>query len=136
MRNVVTTLAAMAILVLASACAGIKARETVLMPAMKVAWISVSKDVERGILESLEIEDIDAVDASGLRSEIIAMDVALESGDPMRVADVNWHRLNQIAKIGIEARYDQGEIGLGVRSLLLKRLARFHTAYVKLLVAI
>ena len=95
----VTILAA---ILFASACAGIKARESVLIPAMQVAWLNVSKDIERGIDQALEMNDIDAIQAAGLRSQIIAMDVALEGIDAMRVADVNWRRLNQIAKIGID----------------------------------
>ena len=39
-----TTSAALAALLM-SACAGFQARENVLMPAMKVAWINISKNV-------------------------------------------------------------------------------------------
>lgn len=115
------------------ACAGMQARENVLMPAMKIAWVNISKNVEQGITRSLATDDITQVEAAGLRSEIIAMDSALASGIPVKVADVNWHRLHQIAKVGIQGRYDDDEIGFAVKKILMQRLERFHEAYVTLL---
>jgi len=131
--KILTTIAVTAALMLSSACAGIQARENVLMPAMKVSWIAISKNVEQGISQMLSTADIDATEAAGLRSEIIAMDSALATGEPLRVADVNWHRLHQVAKVGIQARRDAGEIGYTVAKLLNDRLAKFHEAYVALL---
>ena len=129
-----TTLALVAILF--SACAGTKAREELLMPAMKVAWIAISKNVEQGIDAALDTADITPVEAAGFRSEIIAMDSALASGDPLRAADVNWHRLRRLAAQGIEARRARGEIGWGVSKILNDRLAKFHEAYIALLGAL
>ena len=121
------------IMLLVASCAGLSAREEILMPAMKIAWIAISKNVEQGIEAALSTEDIDMNEAAGIRSEIIAMDSALASGNPMRVADVNWHRLRRIAEQGIEARRLEGEIGYGVARLLKSRLQKFHEAYVALL---
>lgn len=102
------------------------------MPAMQIAWTNVAKDVERGIAFAVKSEDIVPNLAAGLRSEIIAMDSALAARDILAVADVNWHRLNQLARSGIAYRYDNDLIGYGVRSILLKRLDKFHEAYIAL----
>ena len=134
--KLLTTMAVLTALLLSSACAGLKAREEILMPAMKIAWRAISKNVEQGIEASLATADIDAVLAAGIRSEIIAMDSALASGDPLRVADVNWHRLKRMAEAGINARRASGEIGYGVAQILLERLKKFHEAYVALLGAL
>lgn len=127
-----TTIALLGAL-LFSSCAGMTARQEILMPAMKVAWIAISKNVEQGIEAALSTADIDDVEAAGIRSEIIAMDSALASGDPLRVADVNWHRLKRIAEQGIASRSSSGVIGWTVARILLDRLNKFHEAYVALL---
>ncbi len=132
MHNLFTIVALLGAL-LASSCAGLTAREEILMPAMKVAWIAISKNVEQGIEYGLFSSEIDASEAAGIRSEIIAMDRALASGDPLRVADVNWHRLRRIAAQGIDWRRQQREIGYGVAYILNQRLGKFHEAYVALL---
>ena len=131
--KLLTSLAVITALLLSSACAGLTAREEVLMPAMKISWQAISKNVEQGIEAALATADITAVEAAGIRSEIIAMDSALASGDPLRVADVNWHRLRRIAEQGIEARRQANEIGYTVAKILKDRLQKFHEAYVALL---
>lgn len=115
-----------------SSCAGLSARQEILMPAMQIAWVNVAKDCERGIQFALDSSDITPVQAAVLRSEIIAMDSALAARDILRVADVNWHRLNQLARSGIGIRYDNDLIGYNVKAILLKRLDKFHEAYIAL----
>jgi len=102
------------------------------MPAMQIAWTNVAKDCERGIQFALDASDITVAEAAGLRSEIIAMDSALAARDILKVADVNWHRLNQLARSGIEHRYSNDLIGYQVKQILQKRLTKFHEAYIAL----
>ena len=119
-----------------SSCAGMTARQEILIPAMRVSWIAISKNVEQGIDAALSTADITPVEAAGFRSEIIAMDSALASREIMRIVDVNWHRLRRLAAQGIEARRARGEIGWGVAKILNDRLAKFNEAYSALLGAL
>lgn len=104
-----------------AACAGIQARERVLMPAMEKVWVNVQEDVNRGIV-LLGRED--------LRPEVERMSAALKSGIPARLKEVDWHSLRLTAMSGIELRNDLTD---GVRAVLLRRLAKFHESYLKVI---
>ena len=126
--KLLSSLAVITALLISSACAGLTARQEILIPSMEIAWVNVSRDCERGIQLALDSEDITPVQAAGLRSEIIAMDSALQARDILKVADVNWHRLHQLALTAIEER----DIGYNVKKILKLRLTKFHEAYVTL----
>lgn len=127
--KLLTSLAAVAALFL-SACAGVQARENVLVPAMKVAYANVAKDVERGVTNALALEDITPAAAAELRKLSADMTAALDVGTVAAVLAVNWHKLETIATIGIET----SGFGPTVKKILRQRLAKFTESYSKLVV--
>ena len=96
---------------LLSACAGTKARENVLMPAMHEAYVRViERHVERG---------------GGDPGESASLREALAAGDVVGVLALDWNALRIAALRGIEARLAGGEIGPGVAASIAETLAEF-----------
>lgn len=114
-----------AALLLAS-CAGLKAREHVLVPAMAMAWVGIAADVEAGLPA---ISPPEGVKVRGL---VQAMEVALASENADAVLAVDWLPLRACAELGISLRLEGGAIGPGVAASLRERLAVFTEALFKL----
>lgn len=112
---------------LVCACAGLKARENALLPAMQVAWPPIAQQVERGIQE-------DPSNAEHLRLEAQEMADALQATSVDLLRDVDWPALQQSAVIGINARVSSQEITSGVAGSLLERVSQFNNAYVKAII--
>lgn len=118
------TLAAMAALLLTLACAGVSARENVLMPAMSKAFATVvAPAVDRGATEA----GVDLGDAVQVFQD------ALDSGDREQVRVLDWSGLRALALSGIQARVDAGEIGPGVARSLLETVNQFDARHSQLL---
>lgn len=100
------------VLVLAS-CAGSAARVESLLPALRLAWPYIVRNVE-GSMPSERVADLAR-----------RMGRALESGD---VVD-GWEVLERAALLGIDVRLARGEIGPGVAESLRERVRMFGVAY-------
>jgi hypothetical protein len=117
MIRVMTVLAFVAM----AACAGIRARDMALLPAVKTAWTSVQQDVLRGDPE--------------LVVEVADLTAAFDSGDRVQIAIVAGRTIDTLleaAQSGIDARLVAGEIGLGVAASLRERLRLFEESIEKL----
>jgi len=119
------SLAATTALLLASACAGIQARENVDLPAMKIAYASIEPDVVRGIDLALTANVITVVQRDALLKTSDGVKQALERRDigALRLAD--WHSLKGYAVAGITSR----NLGPMSTKLLLRRVESFHRLY-------
>lgn len=116
----------LAAIVMLAGCAGMKAREHVLLPAMKMAWVGISSDIDVG----LATLTVDA--AAQVRVEQSHMALFLDAGDIDGILMVDWRRLRQTAEAGITLRVQRGEIGQGVARSLLERLVMFTRALLEL----
>ena len=126
LAQVALNVAAFSALFLSTACAGLKAREHVLVPAMKMAWVGISSDIDVG----LSLLTVDA--ATFVRVKQKRMAAALDAGDIPGVLMVDWSILRSTAEIGITLRLKRGEIGPGVAGSLHERIAVFTRALSKL----
>ena len=116
-----------AVLLLLVACAGLKARRHVLVPAMNMAWAGISSDIDVGI-SGLTVDA-----ASGVRVQQQRMAAALTAGDITGILLVDWPALRKIAHQGIDLRrWKHGQIGPGVAESLRERLRMFTRALLKL----
>lgn len=126
MKKLAPTVAALAVLIL-TACAGVKARENVLMPAMSQAYsTSIQPMVQRGA-------ELPGVDSSAVEAADVAMVEALDSGERERVAAVDWSLLRAAAEGDVSARLQAGEIGPGVAASLRGLLEEFTVQRARLL---
>jgi len=121
---------AVGLLVLA-ACAGVTARNEVLLPAMEVAWVGVKADVEYGIDILVLQGDIEM--ANDARSALAEFDDVFMTGDRERLPATQWPALADLAAQGIQMRVVIGEIGPGVAESKMERLRMFHDALVEVL---
>jgi len=120
------------LLTLLTACAGTRARDNVLLPAMQLAWPGVAKDVEHGVVDGEQQGDLNAASADVLRAGAASMGAALEVGDRFEVLAVDWASLRGMALRGIVVRVARGEIGAGVAGSLRERVAQFNASFLKL----
>lgn len=135
MRHTTLGLVAIVLQLLAVACAGVRARETALMPVMAKAWSTVvAGAVESGVVAGkLPAEQT----AEQVRAASTAMQQALDSGDRYSVRAVDWTSLRQVALDGIAARAalpaSGGGIGGGVAMSLVETVNEFDRNHTKLL---
>lgn len=120
--GVASWFAAVNLALVLSYCAGMKARENVLVPAMKMAWVGISSDIDA----SISLLTVDA--ASIVRSKQKLMADVLDAGDIPRILMLDWRILHGAALIGIILRLKRGEIGPGVAASLRERLRMFTRA--------
>ncbi len=110
-----------ALLALLAACAGTKAREHVLMPAMALAWSTViAPHAERG---------------GASAADVAAVQVLLDSGDRDAAPAIAaaWLVLERDALRGINLRLAAGEIGPNGASILRETLRQFTARVAQLL---
>ena len=108
-------------LLLSTNCAGIKVRESALIPAMQTAWPAVSASVSR------------ASQTAATAKLLKAMTDALDAQDRFAAKAVNWPLLKSFAMIGISIRLKAKEIGPGVAESLRERVRVFDLSYRKLI---
>jgi hypothetical protein len=123
MRRLALGLAAALLL---AGCAGLKAREHVLLPAMKMAWAGITNDVDAGLTE-LTVDE-----AARVRAEQSRMTLFLDASDVDGILMVDWRLLRETAEKGILKRLRLGEVGPGVAKSLHERLVMFTRALLKL----
>ncbi len=108
---------------IAVSCAGQKAREHVLLPAMRQAWPGVKEDAERGLVLAPE----QYIEPG--RAEIAAMEAALESGATIRVALAAFELTPALAMLAINDMVAKNEIAIEVANSLVERLVQFDNAH-------
>ena len=118
------SLAATTALLLASACAGLQARENVLIPAMKTAFVGIEKNIGEGVVAA----KLTHGEAQVVEAEVAKMRIALDSGDPYTVKAADWQRLMPLATLGVTSR----NLVPSVERILLMRIEKFDRAYIEL----
>jgi hypothetical protein len=126
--KVAVTFAALAVLFL-SACAGVKAREEVLMPRMAEAFARIEPEVERGMVA----RSLPAPEVEGVRDLVRRVREALGSGNRAELMPLDWPRLRDLAQAGIMDRVGAGEIDVGVAAGKIERLRLFTESWAKVL---
>lgn len=109
--------------VLLAGCAGMKARENVLLPTMALAFSTV-------IAPIIEASD----PSSDVLLAVSAVRAALEAGDGEAVSAA-WAVLEPAVLAAIDRRVDRGEIGPGVAGSLKEAVRLFGLQVVRLLEA-
>jgi len=113
------------IAIFASACAGAKARENVLLPAMNTAYEQVLPLIVKGTESLPSWNERDPVLA-----EAEAMRLALKSGDVAAVIAVDWDfKLHPSALEGVRLREKAGELGPIVAAEFVNLVEEFDVAY-------
>lgn len=110
------------------ACAGLTARQEILLPAMRIAWEGVSADVQRGIDAATTANEITVDKAHVLTLEKEKMAESLNSGDAFLMSAVDWSELVVMANRGIRDRVEKGEISPVVSPSLEERVKNFTAA--------
>lgn len=105
--------------ILAAACIGTRARQSVLLPAVQTAWASIRVEVEHEI--AAQPNPAGAV-------QLAAADEAIDSGDAVKMLAVDWVALNRLAENDATRRAAIGEIGPGVVVSLAERRRSFAEA--------
>jgi hypothetical protein len=121
-------LSAILVLLVLTACAGLTARQEVLLPALQMAWPGVSESVTAGIESGRTTERLTDPEAAMLAGARDATSVALDSGDAAALAVVPWLPLRDEANAGIAHRIAEGEISTGVGESLKERVRQFTEA--------
>lgn len=110
--------------VLLSSCAGLAARQDMLMPLLSVAWAGVVVPEIHAAELYVDGSDVDRAAIDGLVSEVqLILDTGVvdEAGALHRL----WGVLGPLARAGVQARIDSGEIGPGVGASLLMTIELF-----------
>ena len=119
---------------LAAACAGIAARENVLMPALAVAWTDVVHGlVTLGIDANLQAGTIDPDQVITVMGDASRMGAALESGDRTQLIGIGWPALHGMALDGIRERLSREEISTGVAMSFAETVSQFDQRMLQLL---
>lgn len=116
----------LAAVVMLAGCAGLAARENVLIPAMKMAWVGISNDIDVGI-SKLTVDQ-----AYVIRVQQLRMGTALDAGSIEGILSADWRLLRRVAEKGILVRVQRGEIGPKVARSLHERLVMFTHALLEL----
>lgn len=110
---------ALALLLLLSACAGVTAREQVLMRAMEMSWTtSIAANVERGAKYNGEV-----------LLESTRMGLALKNRDRGALREIDWHTLMIRALVGISFKEEEQEIGPIVGQIMRDEVSTFDRSY-------
>lgn len=109
-------------------CAGSRARQNVLLPAMRLAWGSISPDVERGLTEAVAGGTLTQVQATQFLAQRDEFEDKLREDEPERNLQLTWLALRPWAEAGIGERESAGEVGAGVAASLRERVANFDDA--------
>lgn len=109
---------------MAPACAGARAREHALLPALVEVWPRIREGIER------EAGVQGSADAA---AAIAAADAALQSGDLAAIAAVPWPLLDELALSDLQRRAAAGQLGPDVVPILRGRMQQFVAQRAKLL---
>ena len=124
---------ALALLVGLSACAGSTARKEVLLPALRLAWVDLSQNVETGIAAAQAAGEITELEATSLRGLKDAVGTSLGDVDAALVSIPIWEsQLAPMAIRGIKALVDSGQLAPPLDEILRLRVESFTKALRKL----
>lgn len=101
---------------LAAACIGARARQSVMLPSLQTAWASIRVEVEREVASQQSPQG---------ETQLATADEAVEAGDAVKMLAVDWLLLNQLAENDATRRAATGEIGPGVVVSLAERRRAF-----------
>ena len=104
---------------LASACAGTRARQSVLIPAMQQSWPQI-----RALADLAAAPDQELL--------IDAFDAAMASGDADQIVLVPWLPIRTLAMQGVQLRVEQGTLGQFGAGSYRTNILLFDEAYNKL----
>lgn len=113
--------------IVACACAGLKARENVLLPTMRQTWPSIKLLAQRGAGEFAEAPRVLLVLEIAEMSDL--MEAPIDSNTITKLRQVDWPLLRVAADLGVSARETAAEIGPGVAVSLRERIVQFDAAY-------
>lgn len=115
---------------LVAACAGVKARDKVLLPAVATAWTPVKADIQVGMADAKTAGELPDSEEAILNTRIADYDAALKAKDrtAMLVLRGGWAQLKSYAGRGVTARVKKGEISAGVAQSFFERHTRFEEA--------
>lgn len=102
--------------ILAAACMGVRARQSILLPSVQTAWASIRVEVER---------EVEAQPSPSGAVQLAAADAAIGDGDAVKMLAVDWVALNRLAEADAKRRAATGEIGPGVVVSLAERRRAF-----------
>lgn len=133
MKNQMKNLLLVALMVAVTpSCLSQRARDSALLPAMKLAWNGVRADLERGIDDA--VEDGDLVDEAALDILVVQLSEALNSGSRGQLNIIPWaSTLLPYAERGIQDRIDDGEMSEMVAESLRERLRNFTVGFGQLI---
>lgn len=116
----------------AGSCAGLAARQDMLMPIMGIAWAGVVVPEIRAAELYVDGSDVDRAAIDGAVAEV---QLILDSGsvDGAEALHRLWGVLRPLAEAGVQARIDSGEIGVGVGASLLATIELFSVRLDQLL---
>lgn len=112
--------AAVASVLILSACTGVTARQRAQLPTLQLAWGSIATEVVAGAEAKLDPPSVASV-----KAEVEAAMSALADGDYARIGQIRWLSLRQLAEAGIDVGVAAGRIGPGVKPSLVARLDAF-----------
>ena len=111
--------ATMLLALLVSACAGTRARENALIPAMQVSWPRIEA------LALLAAEEEEAVVVRDFGAAIV-------SGDPLRIVALPFEPVRILALQGIQGRLTDGTLGPFGAGSYRENVRLFNEAYLRL----
>lgn len=106
-------------LLLLAACAGNKARQEALFPAVQMVWPNVKADIQRGI------DVAGLADDTVLLGQIEQIDNAVDNDNYFLLYGVAWSVLEPYGQAGIADRVATGEVHPLVADSLKERLKNF-----------
>lgn len=109
-------------------CVSNPAEEKILLPAMRLAWTEVQKNVQTGIDAQLRDGAITEEGAVSLRDLTGSLNIALSKGDLEAIAASPWEVLEPVAQEGITELVRSGQASEGVAVSLRERLKNFTEA--------
>ena len=130
-RLLLAILASVSALALAS-CAGVKARDNVLLPIANIVYENVRTDIDRGIADAVEDGDLTASAAASATALADSLGSILDSGDRAQLAGFPWLTLEAYAVRGVQDMIDDGEVSEGVATVLLQRIVNFREVLAEL----
>lgn len=109
---------------LVASCAGVIARDNIMLPAMSIAY-------DNGIYDNIIAGAEQESPATRVKLISLAdrMGEALRSGDIAAVLRIDWPALQALAIVGIDIRRGLGSIGPGVAMSLQERVRLFHRSF-------
>lgn len=125
-------LASVTILAMFTGCAGVKARDHVLMPIAAQVYGNVRADIDRGIADAVEDGDLTATEAATVTGMADSLGSILDSGDRSQLSTVSWTLLEPYAIRGVQDRIDDAEVSEGVATVMLQRIVNFRDVLAEL----